>query len=91
MFHVICVCVGGVSWVAQANLELALAKDELELLIFLPLSPNCQDDKHMLPCLVYVALGIKPRTLYTLVEYSTNSCISSLRHIESHWRLITRW
>lgn len=35
------VCVGGVSWVAQADLELALAKDELELLIFLPLSPNC--------------------------------------------------
>lgn len=34
-------CGWGVSCVAHVDLELALAKDELELLIFLPLSLNC--------------------------------------------------
>lgn len=48
-----------------------VVKDDLKLLILLPVSPECWDYKYPAPCLVCAVPGIKPRVLLTLDKYSS--------------------
>ena len=56
------------SHVSQPVLE--LSENDLELLVLLPLPPECWDDRHVPPRAVYVVLGTKPTPLGMLGKHS---------------------
>lgn len=49
-----------------------IAKDNLELLIFVLLPPEGWDYRCVLQCLLYVVLGIEPRTLCMMIKHSVH-------------------
>lgn len=51
------------SHVSQADFNLGRAKDDLELVIFLPPPLKCSDYRHVPPSPVYVVLVIEPAAL----------------------------
>ena len=55
-----------------------VADDDLEHLIFLPLTPECQDCRCLLPCPISVALRNEPRALCILGKQSTDDLHLSL-------------